>query len=103
MKMSRQNLAFTLFELLVVLVVIAFLVCTLFPVLARTNLDANGVQFLNNFRQLMNGWKIYSDDYQGKLVPNRPGIISLANWVNGWLDFSNKSDNTNLNYLVGSN
>ncbi len=44
MKASRQNSAFTLFELLVILIVIAFLVCALLPVLARTSQDQPGCQ-----------------------------------------------------------
>ncbi len=99
MRTSRQNSAFTLFELLVILIVIAFLVCALLPVLARTNQDTNAVQCLNNFRQLMNGWKMYSDDYQGKLARN---CDCTPNWIKGLLDFSSSPDNTNVNNLVGS-
>src|SRR5216683_7518440 len=102
MRTSRQNSAFTLFELLVILIVIAFLVCALLPVLARTSQDSNAVQCLNNFRQLMNAWKMYSDDYQGKLVPNRTDTVP-GNWVKGFMDFSSSSDNTNINNLIGSN
>ena len=50
----------------------------------------------------MNAWKMYSDDYQGKLVPNRTDTVP-GNWVKGFMDFSSSSDNTNINNLVGPN
>ena len=47
----------------------------------------------------MNAWKMYSDDYQGKLARN---CDCTPNWIKGLLDFSFSPDNTNVNNLVGS-
>lgn len=93
--------AFTLLELLVVLLVLALLACSLVPLRARTYQDSNTVQCVNNLRQLMLAWKMYSDDYQGKLCPNRLDTTQ-PNWVKGFMDFSANSNNTNIYNLIGS-
>jgi len=103
MKTSRKSSAFTLLELLVVLAVTAVLACTLLPALAKSSPNPYDFQCLNNLRQLMNGWKMYSDDYQGRLVPNRSSSFPpTGNWVNGFMDFSSSPMNTNTDNLVGS-
>lgn len=102
MNTSRNNSAFTFVELLVVLGITAFLACTLLPALAKSSPNTHAFQCVNNLRQLMNGWKMYSDDYQGRLVPNRTSSSMPGNWVKGFMDFSSSPENTNINNLVGS-
>ena len=103
---SRSELfaAFTLIELLVVIAIIAILASLVFPALVRARLKAEGIQCLNNTRQLLIAWQVYADDHSGRLVYNLGGNGGRAiapgtnlNWVNGILDWNAgpNSDNTN--------
>src|SRR2546427_10936593 len=44
-------------------------------------------------------WQMFADDNQTRLAPNGD---TPNHWVDGWLDYSTSSDNTNLNYITGS-
>ena len=63
----------------------------LLPVLSKARLKAQGLQCLNNHRQLCLAWKMYSDDNDDQLLyasgswpytAHDPGV-----WVSGWMDF----------------
>lgn len=77
--------AFTLIELLTVLATIAVISMLLLPALAASKPPAQAFQCLENQRRLVLAWRLYSDDYSGKIVLNASlssGHVSdSGNWV----------------------
>jgi len=104
---SSRN-AFTLVELLVVIAMIGVLAALLLPALARAKNRAFAIQCLNNNRQLMLAWRLYSDDHQDRLPYNvggagtgrGVGAKNPQNWADGILDWELTSDNTNTVLLT---
>jgi prepilin-type N-terminal cleavage/methylation domain-containing protein/prepilin-type processing-associated H-X9-DG protein len=101
--------AFTLIELLVVIAIIAILAAMLLPAFARARQKTQAVYCMNNSKQLMLAWQMYLHDNADKIVPAfHGGDAQHGNfparqgpgWVEGWLDWSTGTDNTNLLLLT---
>jgi prepilin-type N-terminal cleavage/methylation domain-containing protein len=88
---TRRFRAFTLIELLVVIAIIAILAAMLLPALSKAKLKAQGVQCMNNHRQLMLAWRMYAEENRDVLLyaTATPGsIFEPFSWITGVLDFT---------------
>lgn len=106
--------AFTLIELLVVIAIIAILAAMLLPALSKAKLKTQGIYCINNLKQVMVGWQMYAHDNNDNLVYalhgggaqggagfTLPGTSThVYGWVEGWLDWTTSTDNTNLLFLT---
>jgi prepilin-type N-terminal cleavage/methylation domain-containing protein/prepilin-type processing-associated H-X9-DG protein len=85
---------FTLIELLVVIAIIAILAALLLPALGRAKLKAQGVQCMNNHRQLAIAWRMYTEDANDVLLYASASGLGSSNatwastWCTGRMDFS---------------
>jgi len=67
--MRRKIPAFTLIELLVVIAIIAILMAILMPTMHRAREQGKRTVCLNNLKQMVMGWIMYSDDDDENEIP----------------------------------
>ena len=90
LRFKRQQTAFTLIELMVVIAIIAILAGLLLSSLSQAKSRAQTTVCLNNLKQLQTAWLIYPDENEDQLPCNMPVINwnnFRTNWVSGVMSY----------------
>jgi prepilin-type N-terminal cleavage/methylation domain-containing protein len=81
--MGNARRGFTLIELLVVIAIIAILAAILFPVFARARQTARISRCCSNLRQLGAAFRMYANDYNGKLPLGTDDLWGINYFLGG--------------------
>jgi prepilin-type processing-associated H-X9-DG protein len=111
---THRRHAFTLIELVVVLLMVALMGLTLVPGIAKIRPNTKAIQCQNNLRQFTAAWTIYSADYSDRVANNfgvdqtLSSILTgrLENWANNMMTWGAGSgvydvSNTNIAWVTG--
>ena len=107
-QLGESRSAFTLIELMVVVALIGILASILLPALSQSRNRAHAIFCLNNTRQLLVAWDLYSGDNNGRFVYNLGGTSTslfspqhtLNNWVNNYLTWGLERDNIDIATVI---
>ncbi len=80
--MNRKNNNFTLIELLVVIAIIAILAAILLPALSKARDRGKMAQCLSGEKQLIAGFLLYTNDYNGMMPPAY--VTNVSDASNYW-------------------
>lgn len=78
--LKRQRSGFTLIELMVVIAIVALLVSLVIVALKSSSAAGSRTRSVNALREIIRGYRAYSDDNRGQLMP---GYIGTALMTNG--------------------
>ena len=92
-RQKKQTAAFTLVELLVLILAVLVLAVLILPAFAGTRSNTKAAQCLNNQRRLTAAWQMYASDNADRMMTN-------PTWVAGVMDWSPSPDNTNGAKLI---
>ncbi len=101
---TSARIAFTLIELLVVIAIITILAALLLPALALSKSEALRIQCVNNQREMIVAWSIYSGDNRENLALNGGDASPTSESAHLWVYGGNHGDPptlTNTQYLIG--
>src|SRR6266545_764490 len=79
---------FTLIDLLALIAIMAVLASLLLPALAKGGPNGQGLQCMNNLKQLTVAWSMYANDNNDRLVGAQEQTGGAPTWMFGGLDFS---------------